>query len=82
MTSGTRSLPSAPGWRRERSRFGKVERGLCDCGDEEKRETRDSDLRLKDWENLWIMSFASAGKEAVERTSIADRDEEVVVNVE
>jgi len=55
--------------------------GLCSSGDEEKRETRDSDLRLKDWENLWIMSFDSAGKEAAERTSVADRAE-VAVNVD
>jgi hypothetical protein len=53
-------------------------RGLWDGGDEENKETRDSDLRLKDWENLWIMSLDSTGKEAAGRWSDDDRVEDIL----
>ena len=83
LTSGTRSLPSAPGWSNERSRFcGEVEgKGFEDCGGEYK-DTRDSDLRLKDWENLVIISVDSTGKEEAERISVAERDDDEAVKVD
>jgi hypothetical protein len=49
-------------------------KGLCDRDEDEgNNDTRDSHLRLNDWENLLIISLASEGAEVAMRAT-AERE--------
>ena len=62
---------------------GEVEsKGLCDFRGDEYKETWDSDLWLKDWENLLIILLDWTGKEIAEWISVAECEVDDALNVD